>query len=40
MDLHDEANLEVTALEDFAVLTMPLLKAFIFAHDDKVKLVK
>ena len=40
MELHDEANLEVTALEDFAVLTVPLLKAFILAHDDKVKLVK
>ena len=40
MELHDEANLEVTALEDFAVLTVPLLKAFILAHDDKVKLVQ
>ena len=38
MELYDEANLEVTVLEDFAVLTVPLLKAFILAHDDKVKL--
>ena len=38
--LSDETNLEYCTLDDFAVLKVPVLKAFIFAHDDQVKLVK
>ena len=38
--LSDEANLEYCTLDDFSVLTKPLLKAVFLAHDDQVKRAK
>ena len=38
--LSDKANFEYCTLDDFAKLRVPLLKAFILAHNHQIKLVK